>query len=47
MANSESLTTICYQCSVVIFSVSSAVFILLTILFQRGICITGPEIRDF
>jgi hypothetical protein len=47
MADSESLTPIRYQCSVVIFSVSSTVFMLLTILFQTGICITGPKIRGF
>jgi hypothetical protein len=47
MEDSESLTLICSQCSVVVFSVSSTVFLLLTILFQRGICITGPKIRGF
>jgi hypothetical protein len=47
MADSESLTPIYSYCSVVIFNVSSTVFMLLTILFQRGICITGPKIRGF
>jgi hypothetical protein len=47
MAVSKSLAPIYSDCSVVIFSVSSTVFMLLTVLFQRGICIKGPKISGF
>jgi hypothetical protein len=45
IADSEILTPVWFYCSAEIFSVSITVFMLLTTLFERGICNMVPKIR--